>query len=190
MGDDMIRADSPDPRDVTQRPRPPEAGRRPLDEDDSLPKLGSLAQEARNKHLRQARNTLLGVGILWAVVQVIFFFVEMGEVQKAGPQVDPTVGTAIVVLFHGVAVAVALFLIVCALFVERYPVPITVTALVVFVVVQGGFALLDAAFDPANLLRGIILKIIVIVVLVRALRAGLAAQREQREAEAAAEYGG
>jgi hypothetical protein len=186
MGDDMIRADSPDPRDITQRPRPTEAGRRPMDEVDNLPKLGSLAQTARNKHLKQARTTLLIVGILMGIAQVVMYFMEIGEVQKAGPQVNQEAAQLFLLLFHGCAIAVALAFIVAAFFVERYPVPITVSALVLFLLVQAIFALAD----PMNLVRGIILKIIVIVALAKALQAGIAAQREQREVEAAAEYGG
>lgn len=189
MSDDMLQPGSRDPQHG-MRPlgRPPEELKGDVE---GLPKLGSLAQAARNKHLRQARNTLLFVGILWTIVQGIFFFVESSqlhhqiqrEVGRGGPvdaaQVQEAEETAqrFLMLFHGGAISVAIVFIVLAFFVEKYPV---VTALALFVGVQVIFALAD----PTNLLRGWLVKIIVVVALIKALQAGLAAQKEQKQMEA------
>jgi magnesium-transporting ATPase (P-type) len=194
MSDDQIQSERPDPRDIAKQPRP--FGERPAygDMKNDLPRLGSLAQSARNKHLKQARNTLLWVGILMGVVQGAFFFVEMGqvkdEIRKAGvapaqAQQAETTAQIFLKLFHGSAIAVSVIFVAMSFFVQRHPVPILVTALALFIGLQVVFALAD----PMNIVRGAIVKIIVIVALAKALQAGIAAQREEREAQAAAEYG-
>jgi len=196
MSDDQIQSERPDSRDIAKQPRPLGEGQRFGDEKSSLPKLGSLAQTARGKHLKQARNTLLTIGILIALLQAGFFFVEMGHVKDAfRKQVNLTpaqaqqaemIALTFVALFHSLAIAVGIALVVLSFFVQRYPVPILITALVLYIGLQVVFTLVDRS----NLLNiGIIVKIIFIVALVKALQAGLAAQREEREAQAAVEYG-
>ena len=77
MSDDQIQSERPEPPDITNRPRPIAEGQPYPDDTSDLPKLGSLAQAARNKHLKQARNTLLVLGILMIGHRPgAFFFVE------------------------------------------------------------------------------------------------------------------
>jgi uncharacterized membrane protein (UPF0136 family) len=185
MSDDQIQSERPEPSPIAKQPY--RSGERPSLNDDNreLPKLGSLAQSARNKHLKQAGKTLLIVGILMAIVQVGMFFIDRGQVQQAGNQVDQEIAQLFLIAFHGSAILLALAFVVLSFFVERYPVPITVTALGLFL----GLQVIFAVINPLNIVSGILVKIIVIVALVKALQAGIAAQREAREAEAAAEYG-
>src|SRR5262249_34931484 len=126
MSDDMLQPGSGDPQHG-MRPlgRPSEELKGDVED---LPKLGSLAQAARNKHLRQARNTLLFVGILWTIVQGLFFFIQWNqlneqvqkEMGRGGPVDAAQVREAeefeqrALILFHGAAVALAIAFIVLA----------------------------------------------------------------------------
>ena len=150
-----------------------------------LQSLGSLAQTARNKHLKQARNTLLIVGILMAAVQTLMFFAETGQVTQElkksiqdPVQLKQAETTAMVFLFvfHAAAVGVGLILVVLAFLVQKFPVPTTVIALVLFL----GMQLIFVLIDIRNIYLGWWIKLIVVVALVKALQAGLAAQKEAR----------
>src|SRR5262245_48598435 len=83
MSDDMIQPERPDPTDISRQPRRLD-DRPPLDDRGDLPRLGSLAETARNKHLKQARTTLLVVGILMAIFAVVGYFYEMDQLHKMG----------------------------------------------------------------------------------------------------------
>jgi hypothetical protein len=183
--EDRLTSDLPADRDDRLTGEPP----RKRADDSDLPRLGSLAQEARNKHLKQARTTLLVVGILIVLFQSVMCFLEFGqltaELQKANPGATPAqikqIETALqpfLILFHGGAIAVGVIFILLSFFVLKHPVPITVTALVLFILLQIVFTLAD----PMNLARGWLVKIIVLIALVKALQAGIASQKEAREA--------
>jgi hypothetical protein len=196
MSDDRIQPErrEPSPR-VPETPRTPQP-EPPGDEPRELPKLGKLAHSARDKNLKQTRTTLLIVGVLMIIVQAIFFVIEVGQVraeiqkqdQAAGGQIgqrdlkqQELIAYGVLALFHGTTIMVGCLFIVLAFFVQRYPVPISIVALALFVAVQA----LAAVLDPANLARGWILKIIVVVALVKSLQAGMAAQREKQAEEEA-----
>ena len=192
MSDDMIQPNRSDPSDISNR-RPRYSEDRPRrgdgDDRDDLPRLGSLAQTARNKQLRQARNTLLIVGILMALIQIGMYFHERGQLQdeiqkynQPGFIVDAAKvkqAEMLLMLIHFSAIAVAVLFIVLSFFVEQYPVPIAALALSIFVGMQIVFAVLNTD----NLKSGWLIKIIVIVALVKALQAGMAAQKDRRAAE-------
>src|SRR5438552_2856250 len=66
------------------KPNPPSD----LPADDSLPRLGSLAQSAREKHLKKAKGWLIFLGIAWILIHG-FFLVNLpnevrNELTKAG----------------------------------------------------------------------------------------------------------
>jgi hypothetical protein len=220
MSDDRIQPEQPERPDSARRPRKPSENQpgdedglqreRPArpenarrlrkavddnyddddDDDGDLPKLGSLAQAARHKHLKQARNTLLTVGVLIIIFQTVFFFVEMGkiqeEVRKVGPPGNPAdaanlknweaTNQAFLILFHGSAVTLGIIFVVLAFLVEAYPVPTTAVALGLFLTLQIAFMVAN----PLNIVSGWWIKIVVVVALVKALQAGIAAQNERR----------
>ena len=74
----------------------------------------------------------------------------------------------------GVVVFLGVLFVIFGLVVKRFPVPITVTALVLYVAAVGAFALAD----PTTLGQGIIFKVIVVVSLAKAIQAEVAYQRE------------
>ena len=159
--------------------------------------LGSLAQTARRKHLRQARVALIAVGILTILVNAVMFLMAErmvdAEIQKelrnAGPgaAVDQAevnnIRTTYVraqQLVAGGTVLLGVVFIVLGVVVDRYPVGATATGLALYIGAVVIFAVLEG--DPAAIGRGIIIKVIIIVALVKALQAGIAYQKEQQQA--------
>lgn len=153
--------------------------------------LGSLAQAARLKQLNTARWLLIVVGILTIGVNAFLLFNIRAEVRKGiddeirkmgNVVVDPNErrqvedqAIAIASPMCGVAIALGILFVVFGLLVKSFPVPITITSLVVYIVVIVGFAILE----PESLRRGFILRIIVIVALAKAIQAAIAYQRER-----------
>jgi hypothetical protein len=160
--------------------------------------LGSLAQSAREKHLRTARRILIAIGVLMVLGQAAMYFLETSqidaeiqkEIRQQGLQGQVTAeeiqefkqeSQRVLLVVHAAAMLLGAVFIVLGVLVEKSPVAITATALALFL----GREVIFAVIDATNLYRGIILKVIVIVVLVKALQAATAYQREQ----AAALYG-
>jgi len=162
-------------------------------------KLGSLAQAARSKHLKQVRGILLVIGILTLAFNAILFFTAEDAVDAAikqeinnrggNVQVDPQVKQAAVRLtqiFAGGFFALGVLYIVFALIVHQYPVPITVTALVIYVGGSIITLIVNLAQSNANastLLVGLPVRILIIVGLAKGIQAAIAYQSE-RDAEA------
>jgi hypothetical protein len=156
--------------------------------------LGSLAQAARGKQLRQARIILLLVGILTVAVQGYYYAAAETEVQSAidkelasirarGMVVDPvrvdqfkarTVRS--VRLIAGGTVVLGLVFVACGILVKKYPVPTTVTSLVLYVGAVAVFAMMD----PDNLKQGVFIKILIVLGLFKAVQAAIAYQKEMR----------
>jgi hypothetical protein len=80
----------------------------------------------------------------------------------------------VVQLIQAVPVGLGVIFIILGVMVKSYPVPMTITGLVLYVLANAIFGLLD----PAMLLQGVIIKIIVVVALIKAVQAALAYQRE------------
>jgi hypothetical protein len=160
----------------------------PNESSEPQPRLGSLTQAARSKQLRSARGYLFFVGG-WLILMLILEWVTLdmqlkAVAEKEGippariPEMKELV-MPVLYVFSAILVALSLLYIVFGIIVHKYPVPITITALVIFVALW----LIYAVIDPANLYRGIILKIIVIVGLAKAIQAAIAYKREQELAE-------
>jgi hypothetical protein len=175
--------DQPSPHDprheqgYTPTPPPPQRGR-DADEDENdvgrpRPKLGSLAQKARGKKLRQARGILFFIGGLTLIFQVIFLFVDLNE------NVEPLLAIA----FHGLFILVGALFIVFGALIYRFPVPITITSLVVYILVTLIDVALAALTDPARMTAGIIWKFIFIAALISSIQSAVAYERERRAEE-------
>lgn len=161
--------------------------------DESPEELGSLAQSARRTSLRQARIILIVIGSLNFVCgMLVFGFVETlvnqaieQEKRKAGPgvvfdeakvkEVHDAQVRAVQLILAGTMV-VGLVFIGLGMAVYKAPVACTVTGLVLYV----GLQAIGAAVDPADLVRGLLIKIIFIVALVKAVQAALAYEREAK----------
>ena len=143
--------------------------------------LGSLSQSARQKQLKSARTILLFIGILTLVVNGFVIATAKSSVEKQaqvlqqqGFIVDIDKAVQITQLVAGGAAALGIVFIVFGVIVNKFPVPITISALVLYI----GAAAVFALIDPTTLLQGLIIKIVIIVGLVKSVSAALAYQKE------------
>jgi hypothetical protein len=150
--------------------------------------LGSLAQSARGKQLKSAKTWIFAIGILTLLANIGMSFVvgsqvdeEVKKLQAQNQVVDQQAVEAAKreaqLVCAGFA-AIGVVFIVMGFFVNAYPVPITILALVLYL---AGFAI-SAVLDPTTIVQGIILKIIIIAGLSRSIKAALAYERERAAA--------
>lgn len=181
----------------------PSAEARTLEPSLGPPGLGSLAQKVRLKQLDRARNILLFVGILTLIVNAAWMFMVPGSVEKeldmelaknnmTRSMADPAwleenekMAVGIGLLIAGGAAALGVLFIIFGLIVKKFPVPVTITSLVLYILAT----ILFGVLDPSTLAAGFILKIIFVVALAKAIQAALAYEKEASETEAAIEPG-
>lgn len=207
--------DRPSPDDprheqgYTPTPPPPERGRHD-DEDDGgrpRPKLGSLAQKARGKNLRQARVVLFLAGVLliaMALIDIGTFHSQFQkavdkEIQKQGGagmvQIDRGVlkqaednAFAIACVIDGAFLFVGLVFFVLGALVYRFPVPVTIFGLVLFLLALGaGLAIVAIGGEPEDIARyvgsGWLLRLVVIIGLASSIKSAVAYEKERRREE-------
>lgn len=146
--------------------------------------LGSLAQSAREKSLRNARTYLIVIGLITAVVNAFMVYrmpeevhQEVAKLQAKGHLIDRQAVEAAVragQVMAGAFVLLGIVFVALGITVKSYPVPITITAFVLYV----GAAVVMALLDPETLARGLIIKIIVVIALLKSIQAAVAYQRE------------
>ncbi len=150
------------------------------------PNLGNLAQAARGNQLSSARWTMIVVGLLTLAVNGFSFATaekaiddEIAKVRQAGDQVDMSVRNDYVRMIQivaGGAAALGVVFIALGVMVYKFPVPCTVAGLVLYILSTLGFA----ALDPTTLVRGIIIKILIVVGLFKSVQSALAYQAEKK----------
>ena len=157
---------------------------------ESLKPLGSLAQAARDKQIRQARSTFIVIGVLTLGLNGFLLYNLPNEIAQAarsnnvGPaqeaqfrQAVSFVGYAI----YGGATLLGLVFVALGLLIKLRPVPITIIGLVLYIGSAVGFGLLN----PLSLAQGVIVKVIIVVALVRAIKAARAYEQESKLAPGA-----
>src|SRR5262245_32210373 len=130
--------------------------------------LGSLAQSSRSKQLKQARGVLIAIGVLTIGVNAFFAFSMRSQVKTAlEAEVQKAQGQGMVVdrgklqqveesavrfgyMLAAVFIALGVVFVVFGLIVQKYPVPITVTSLVLYV----GAVAVTGWLDSTTLLQG------------------------------------
>jgi hypothetical protein len=159
---------------------------------ENLKPLGSLAQAARGKELKGAQRILIVIGILTMAVNGFLLYNLPNEIQQAMKQnqVAPAeieqfrqAVTMSGYLVYGLPAVLGLLFVVFGLIIKQFPVPITITSLVLYVLAAVGFGLLN----PMTLVQGIIVKVIIIYALIRAIKAARAYEAHARETEFAGE---
>jgi hypothetical protein len=178
--------------------RPGASPAEPAAGDGGLPKLGSLAQAARGKKLNSIRWTLIAIGILTILANAVFLYIAPGnirqeiqkEVQKHGGPANVDMNQVrkieeqsifLTTLVNGLFVAMGVVFVVLGVIVHRFPVPVTVLALVLYI--AGGLG--TAAVNPQAAASGLIVKIVIAVLLAKGVQTALAYERE-RSRDAAA----
>jgi hypothetical protein len=103
-----------------------------------------------DKHVRRARNTIFVVAAVQLVLGLIIGF--------SGPEESKWITIGIMVVVSGIFAALGFWA-------NRKPYHAILVALIFF----SGLIILDAVFDPASIIRGIIFKIFIIVYLIMGL---------------------
>lgn len=143
-------------------------------------KLGSLGQAARGNQLNMARGILFMVGLLTVAVNG-FMFVnvrkgvddEINKLVQQGLQVDQSAVASIVLenqVIFGVGASLGALFIILGAMVTQFPVACTVSGLVVYVIANLGFGIID----PATLTSGIVIKMLVAAGLYQGMKSAFA----------------
>jgi hypothetical protein len=125
-----------------------------------------LASDELRKQQKKASLALIIVAILQTLGAILVYFL----VENARDEI-PDLNHVVT----GVVAAVALGFWGLWLWSRSNPLPAAITGLVIFLTLH----LVEAVMDPTSLLRGILIKIIVIVLLVSAIQAGIKYRRLQ-----------
>lgn len=160
--------------------------------------LGNLAQAARAKQLKTARTILYIVGVLTVIVNVGFVIFaepivnsqidrELRDLRQQNLEIDEAAvneyrqqAIQSTRLVNGIAVLIGIVFIVCGAVVYTYPVPATITSLVLYI----GAAAVYAVIDPTTLPRGWIIKLLIVIGLFKAVQAALAYEAERKQSAA------
>ena len=138
--------------------------------------LGSLAQSTRQNHLGQTRTTLLVIGVLTLLINGGMFLNSQKEVEQVAVAPGDFDRVLLFVrMIYGVAMAVGAYFILAGLLVKKYPLPMTITSLILYLAATAGIALLN----PMLLAQGIIFKVIIIVGLVKSVQTAWNYQNEK-----------
>lgn len=153
--------------------------------------LGSLAQAARGNELKQAQRILIVIGALTLAVNGFALYNLPNEIRQAVQQnqippadIEPfrQAVTVMGYLIYGSAALLGLLFVVFGLIIRRFPVAITITSLVLYILATAIYGLLS----PATLAAGLIMKIFIIVLLFRAIKAARAFQAHTQKPALAA----
>jgi hypothetical protein len=156
----------------------------PSDSYEPPARLGSLTQAARSKRLKSVRGWLFFIGgwlIFCLVVEWLTIDMQLQAVAKEHgipaariPELKEFVMPTMYAITVGY-ILLAITYVVFGFLVQKYPVPITISALVIFVALM----LIIAAIGGAKtLFSGIILKVVIIIGLAKAIQSAIAYQQE------------
>jgi hypothetical protein len=146
------------------------------EEEDDLPKrgkskLGNLSQDARLKEIKTAGIVLIVAGILSAGNGIYLAATAAEQMRAAGySQQQMAAELPGAYLVGGAITVLGVIFVILGACIKSAPLPISVSALVLFLGLHAFLALIN----PANLIMGLILKIIVLVALFKAIQAALA----------------
>ena len=150
--------------------------------------LGSLTQSQREKKIRQARNLLWFIGGLTIVVNLIQMAYAESLVAGAEKQLlkegkvllDKAKVIEMTRLLTGAFAFVGVLFVIFGLLVRKYPLPMTITSLVVYL----GSQAIVGVMDLQNLFAGIAVKVFIIIGLIQAIKAAAAYQKEAAQSMA------
>ena len=155
--------------------------------------LGSLSQATRYKQLSSARKILWAVGIITILANGFIMAMAETLVEKEIERQESqlrrqglvaedeaieefrSTAVASTMVTSGIGVALGIVFIILAVNVNKYPVPTTITGLVLYLGATAVYALLD----PSTLTKGWFIKILVIAGLFKAIQAAIAFQKEE-----------
>jgi hypothetical protein len=145
--------------------------------------LGSLAQSARTKQIKSARLILYVVGVLNLII-ALGAYALVGSLSGRPQAPAPEVLNAMKIMSIVIA-AIGIVFIVLGVLTKRYPVPATITALVIYTALLA-MNVLNVVNDPKQV-ASLFIPIVIEIALIRAVRAALAYQRELNAARTMAD---
>jgi hypothetical protein len=150
--------------------------------------LGSLSQAARGNELKRVQRILFVIGVLTMAVNGFGLYNLENEIEQAirQNQIAPQFLQETRIygyLIYGLPALLGLLFVVFGVIIKRFPVPITITSLVLYVLAMAAFGYLD----PATLAQGFIVKIIIIYALFQAIKAARAFQAHEQKPKVAEE---
>jgi hypothetical protein len=168
----------------------------PLNPDEPRsPGLGSLAQSAREKKLKQVRVLLIVVGALTIGVNIfglISFHSEVDKARAQGQMIDQQKLESLVRtvdISGAIAIGLGVLFVIFGIIIYQFPVPITIISLVLFVGASIIFRLWgmsiakDAGLEPGQfVMRGLIFDVFITIALASAIKTAVAYQKEQQAA--------
>ncbi|HZN62398.1 MAG TPA: zinc ribbon domain-containing protein [Planctomycetota bacterium] len=151
-------------------------------------------KQTHQQRIRSGRTTILVVAILAFIGSVAVYFIASSELAKARREIDAARGndqfdqekveeaaveyrksSRLVAILVGINVLLALCYLGLWFWAKVKPLPATLAALILFITVQ----VASAAIDPKELVRGLILKVIIIAFLIKAVDSARKYQRMQ-----------
>jgi hypothetical protein len=155
----------------------------------SLSALALQKQSIWTKELKSARTVLIVVGVIqllfgafmFSRVRDNYYNAVKKEVAKQGPEfvfdkelADQHFDTqkTLIYAMNAIPIAFGVFLFVMAALVFKFPVGVTLTSLIAFVLIHAA----DVVVDPPSLVKGLIMKIVFVVVLWKAFKSAQAAK--------------
>ena len=140
---------------------------------EAVPRAGGEITDQHRKHIRSARFAIMVVAIITIIVSIVMWYMLQRDIDKASGNPLMLINEKIVA-FQKVAIASTFFvgLLFIGLFfwAKKNPFGASLTALIIYAT----SILVQAGMEPETLVKGIIIKIIIILALVRGVQAGLA----------------
>jgi hypothetical protein len=155
--------------------------------------MNSLSQAARKKQLHIARNILIFLGVVKLAVNAYFYAtidvkvnqviqqqtqqaLKQGKIMNAAEIAEATHKAAFVErIIWGGAGSLGVVFIFLGLFVKKYPVPMTVLSLLLYLISTAIFGILD----PMSLMEVLFFKIFAVAALIKSIHAAIAYQRAE-----------
>ena len=137
------------------------------------PKLGNLASAQHGSEIRGARIAIMVVAILTLIVATVQWNLLTAEINKIRANPVMVVDESVVSearLILGAVFAVGFLFIGLFFWAKRNPFAATLTALVIYL----GNWLITAVIDPTYIMKGIIVKLIIVGCLVKGVQAAIA----------------
>lgn len=124
-----------------------------------------LVGDDLRKTMKKAFTALMIVAVLQTFFGPVLLMVQKSKMERENPDMVYTIEP----WAYAVVFGIALLFWVLALWARRNPLPAAITGLVVFVTLH----VIEAVADPTSIVKGFLMKIIVVVMLVAAIKAGI-----------------
>jgi predicted nucleic acid-binding Zn ribbon protein len=127
-----------------------------------------VSKQVHKGKVKSGRTVILVLAILFLIGAPIVYFMLQSEIKSLSNQgyvIDTAKANQIMILFVGAQLFLALVYIGLWFWAKTKPFPASLTALLLFLATLG----ISAAVDPAELVKGLLIKIIIIIALINSV---------------------